>query len=76
MNRALIDRSNSISNLPEGYSLTRPEILQSKLQFRDSKLAKNPDSIDNNDLLDDGLIACPNCKYDLHDLRLYFRLNF
>ena len=68
MKRALVDRSNSIENLPLDYFKTTPNIIQSSLIFRDSKLAKNPNSLNNFDTVNesDNLLSCPNCKYILN----------
>ena len=53
MKRALIERSQNITNLPAGYMLTKPDILQSSISFEDSKFSKNPhlkSEDDSNDL--------------------------
>lgn len=63
MKRALIDRSNEITDLPSNYTKSLPLILQSNTVFKDSKLAKNPkaDLLDN-DNDEDNLKASSNCK--------------
>ncbi len=64
MRRALIERSDKIEQLCEFYKNTDPIVIQSSLLFKDSKLAKNPNSIDNFDTVNenDDLMACPNCN--------------
>lgn len=61
MSRALISRSNDISN---DIKFDSPLILQSSLLFKDSKLAKYPNekSFDNNLNDEDDLKASFNCK--------------
>ncbi|CAF0710605.1 unnamed protein product [Brachionus calyciflorus] len=56
--RGLIDRSKAYESHNSLYKLNIPIIGQSKLLFKDSKLAKNPEAKDNED--DSELKACPN----------------
>ena len=55
--KSLIERSNNINNLAEGYKCTKPIIIQSDLQF---EYAKSIDAIDQID--GDNLKATHNCK--------------
>jgi hypothetical protein len=58
MQRALVERSLNISNLPNSYTLAKPVIIQSNLLFNDSKLAK----ISNASVSENALKASSNCK--------------
>ena len=64
MQRALIDRSEEIANLPVNYSKASPFLPQSSLIFKDSKLAKTSasDKFIDNEHDDEHLKASSNCK--------------
>ena len=59
INRALIERSNNIQELPEGFRCHKPFIIQSNLPFKDSKLEKNKNK-------QQALNACPTCKLNFN----------
>ena len=60
MQRALIERSEGIENLPDGFRCFKPTIIQSNFDFKDSKSKKQNDA---------KLNACPTCtkflKYEI-----------
>jgi hypothetical protein len=58
MQRALIERSNKIKNLPDTYRCQKPFIIQSTLAFKESKIEKLKSIKDQQKLN-----ACPTCKF-------------
>lgn len=64
MKRALIDRAENVTNLPNNYTKTFPNLLQSNLIFKDSKLAKTNsyEEFSDNENDSENLKASSNCK--------------